>query len=331
MIFADPYFLLLIPAAAAAVWAAFLLEKKRFAPLKFPSAPGFHPSATARASAARILPYASRLLALALIVLAMARPQRVSRGEIPPTEGVDIILCIDTSTSMSALDFDPFNRLEAAKKAAREFIEKRKNDRIGIVVFSANALLQCPLTLDYESLLEFLDDVSIGMTRTDGTAIGDAIATSANHLKNSPAKSKVIALLTDGRSNTGLVSDPVLAAKAAASYGIKIYTIGTAGKGPARVPVDHPVFGRTYVMQEEDLDEGTLMAISNATSGEFFRATNYAELQNIYKRIDALEKTEFRNAPVVSYNDRYLFFLIPALLLVLGELALANTVLMRIP
>ncbi len=331
MIFVNPYFLLLIPAALAAAWIAFILDKTKTATLKFASPLELKAPRTLRTSISRILPYVTRPAAMILIALALARPQYVLQGILPPAQGVDILLCIDTSTSMRALDFNPFNRLEAAKNAAREFIEKRKNDRIGVVVFAAHALLQCPLTLDYGSLLEFLEDVSIGMTRSDGTAIGDSIGVCTNHLKDSPARSKVIILLTDGRSNTGLISDPVLAAKAAAAYGIKIYTIGTAGTGPAKIPVDHPLFGRRYRTQEEDLDAGTLMAIAATASGEFFRAKNYSELQNIYKRIDSLEKTEFKNPVALSYNDKYLFFLLPALFLILIEFVLAGTVLMKVP
>lgn len=331
MTFINPYFLLLIPAALAAAWIAFSLDKTKTAPLKFPSPLGLKAPRTLRTLISRILPYVTRPAALILIALALARPQYIFQRSLPPAQGVDILMCIDTSTSMRALDFDPFNRLEAAKKAAREFIEKRKNDRIGVVVFAAYALLQCPLTLDYGSLLEFLEDVSIGMTHSDGTAIGDAIAVCTNHLKNSPAKSKVIILLTDGRSNTGIISDPVLAAKAAAAYGIKIYTIGTAGTGPAKIPVDHPLFGRQYAMQKEDLDVGTLMAISATAAGEFFRAKNYSELQNIYKKIDSLEKTEFKDPVRLNYNDKYLFFLLPALFLIFIEFVSAGTVLMKIP
>ncbi|MFH1620242.1 MAG: VWA domain-containing protein [bacterium] len=331
MTFANPYFLLLLPLTLAAGWIAMRLDKSSRSALLFPFPSGIPAVPSLRSSAAAVFPYVSRTLVLILLVLALARPQKVSRGDMPPSEGVEILLCIDTSTSMQALDFDPYNRLEAAKKAAREFISKRTNDRIGIVVFAANALLQCPLTLDYESLLEFLDDVSMGMTRSDGTAIGDAISVATGHLKTSPAKSKVLILLTDGRSNTGVISDPVLAAKAAAAYDIRIYTIGTAGKGPARVPVNDPVFGTSYAMQPEDLDEGTLLAIASASSGEFFRATNYGELQNIYKRIDSLEKTEFKGHRITSYSDRYLLFLIPALLILMAEAVFLGTLLVRIP
>ncbi len=331
MIFANKYFLLLIPAAVTAAWLISALHKSRTAALKFPSPLDFRPKTAVRAQLFKGFACVSRPAVLILIALALARPQLISRGALPPAEGVDIILCIDTSTSMSALDFEPVNRLEAAKKAARDFILKRKDDKIGIVVFSVNALLQCPLTLDYQSLLEFLDDVYIGMTHSDGTAIGDAIAASVNHLKNSPAKSKVIILLTDGRSNSGIIADPSLAAKTAAAYGIRIYTIGTAGKGPAKIPINHPIFGQTVGTLEEDLDEGTLLAISNITSGSFFRATNYDELKNIYKKIDALEKTEFKNPAITSYNDRYLIFLLPALLLVILEFVFSSAVFIRIP
>jgi Ca-activated chloride channel family protein len=189
---------------------------------------------------------------------------------------------------------------------------------------------QGPLTLDYQALLDYLESVKLGMTNSDGTAIGDAIATAAGHLKESKASSKAIILLTDGRSNTGTISDPVLAAKAAASFGIKIYTVGTAGKGPAKTPIQTP-FGVQYVMQEEDLDEGTLMAVAKETGGEFFRATNYGELQQIYSRIDALEKTQFESATNLLYSDRYRPLVIWALVLLLLEMLFSKIIFVRLP
>jgi len=331
MIFANPYFLILIPVVWIIAGANFMFSRRLTATIRLPMPANTRLPRTYRADLSVFIKYFLRTTALSLMILALARPQKISKGAIPPAEGVDILLCLDTSSSMSALDFDPFNRLEAAKKAALDFIRRRNSDRMGIAVFSANALLQCPLTLDYDSLVEFLDEVKIGMTHSDGTAIGDAIATSVNHLKNNPAKSKVLILLTDGRSNTGVVSDPVTAAKTAASYGIKIYTIGTAGKGPAKIAFNDPVFGLTYGTINEDLDEGTLMAISAATEGEFFRATNYRELQGIYGKIDALEKTKFNGTRTLNYSDKYLSLLILAAICLLMELTAEHFLFLRVP
>lgn len=284
---------------------------------------------SARSMLFRFVPFWGRVLAIALLIFALARPQKASRGDVPPAEGIDIMLTLDTSYSMAAEDFAPYNRLEAAKAAAAAFVKKRQNDRIGITVFGGIALLTCPLTLDYQSVLETLDSAYINMTKADGTAIGDAIVTAVNHLKDSKAKSKVIILLTDGRSNTGLVTDTTLAAKTAAAYDIKIYTIGTAGKGRAQIPTGDPAQPAIYI--DEDLDEPTLREISDITGGEFYRAKNYAELQNIYARIDALEKTKFEAKTYTDYADLYDYFLAPALALLALLYLLERTYFRTVP
>lgn len=331
MNFANPWLLAIAGALIVGTLVLRGMHKNPRAMLKVPHIPGFRPPSTFYISISESVIFLLRLMALVLMAVALSRPQEVTRTVLPPTQGVDIMLVIDTSGSMRALDFEPLSRMDAAKKAAAEFIKRRNNDRIGIVVFAGAALLQCPLTLDYDSLLEFLDQVDPSMTGTDGTAIGDAIATGTNHLKSSKAKSKVMVLLTDGRSNTGIISDPALAAKAAAAYGIKIYAIGTAGKGPARAPISDPVMGTRYVMMNDDLDEETLSAVAKATGGEFYRAQNMAELQQIYSRIDSLEKTEFKSSVSISRRDQYLLFLLPAALLLLAEIFLSRTVFFRLP
>lgn len=330
MSFANPYLLLLLLPILLIV--LFPMGRKGGARLAYPKPAGLEPETTLYSSMSYALPLLLRMLALALLVVALARPQKVSREVLPPSEGVDIMLCMDTSPSMGGLDFDPYTRLEAAKKTAQEFIAKRPADRIGILVFGGVPLLQCPLTLDHASLLEYLDGVYLNMTRRDGTAIGDAIASSVAHLKNSTAKSRVIVLLTDGRTNTGSITDPTLAAKAAASYGIKIYAIGTAGKGPAKILMQDPLTGlQQYGIMPDDLDEATLLELARISNGEFFRATNYAELQNIYTRIDALEKTEYKSRLDINYEDRYLYFLLPALALLLLEYLLCTLIFVRLP
>lgn len=275
-----------------------------------------------------IAPFWGRVLAITLLIFALARPQKASRGEVPPAEGIDIMLALDTSYSMAAEDFPP-NRLEAAKQAAADFVRKRQNDRIGVTVFGGTALLACPLTLDYQSVLETLDGAYLNMTRADGTAVGDAIVTAVNHLKESKAKSKVIILLTDGRSNSGLVTDLNLAAKTAAAYDIKVYTIGTAGKGRAQISTGDPTQPVIYI--DEDLDEPTLREIAGLTGGEFYRAKNHQDLEKIYSKIDTLEKTRFEAKTYTNYADLYLYFLAPALALLALLFILERTYFRTVP
>jgi len=327
MTFQHPYFLLLLPALLLLGLAARALAAGRTASVKLPAA--LPSRETPRTILFRYLPFWGRMLALILLALALARPQKVEKGELPPTEGIDIMLCLDTSYSMAAVDFTPYNRLEAAKTAAAEFIGRRGNDRIGMVIFGGVAVLSCPLTLDYQSLLELLESTAINMTRVDGTAIGDALITSVNHLKDSKAGSKIIVLLTDGRSNVGVITDPVAAAKTAAAYGIKIYTIGTADKGPARIPTGNVI--QPYVTIDDDLDEATLMEVAARTGGEFYRAGNFFELQKIYGKIDSLEKTKFETKALVNRRDLYLLFLLPALALAALVFILEKTYLRTIP
>ncbi len=327
MIFRHPYLLALIPFILLLALAARSMGGRRLAAVKMPVA--LPAQETARTVLFRYFPFWTRVVVLILLAFALARPQKVEKENLPPTEGIDIMLCLDTSYSMSAVDFNPYNRLDAAKNAAADFIRKRANDRIGMVIFGGVAVLACPLTLDYQSVLELLDSTVINMTKVDGTAIGDAIITSVNHLKDSKAKSKIIILLTDGRSNVGVITDPVLAAKTAQAYGIKIYTIGTATKGPAQVPTGDP--SQPYITINDDLDETTLMEISEQTGGEFYRAGNFVELQKIYDRINSLEKTKFEVKTSVNYTDLYLLFLAPAILLSALVFILEKTYLRTIP
>ncbi|HAH31036.1 MAG TPA: aerotolerance regulator BatA [Elusimicrobia bacterium] len=326
MNFANPLALLLLPLLLAAMaFAGIRWEGKNIpagSPKQLPSIPTF------RTRLFSFFPFYSRAAVLILLTLALARPQKTERGQIPPAEGLDIMLTLDTSYSMAAVDLKP-SRLDAAKSAASNFVKRRAHDRLGIVVFGGTAILTCPLTLDYSSVFETLDAAYLNMSKANGTAIGDAIATAVNHLKNSKAKSRIIILLTDGRSNTGLISDPVIAAKTAAAYGIKIYTVGTAGKGKAQVPTGNPF--QPYVTIEEDLDEAPLMEIANTTGGEFYRATNDLELQRIYEKIDSLEKTKFEVKAYANYHDRYEPLLAAALILLGLTFVLEKTYLRTIP
>jgi Ca-activated chloride channel family protein len=203
------------------------------------------------------------MVAIFIFILAFARPQAGQKEEEIITEGIDIMLTLDISGSMKAEDFAPQNRLGAAKEVLKEFIKSRKNDRIGMVVFSRYSFTQCPLTLDYGVLLELLDKVDIGMIE-DGTAIGMAISNAVNRLRDSTVKSKIIILLTDGVNNAGKI-DPMTAAKAAKALGIKIYTVGAGRPGGAMYPVEDPIFGKRYVQMETEIDETLLKNIATET------------------------------------------------------------------
>ncbi len=261
---------------------------------------------------------------LALSVVALARPRTVMKGEEAHARGIDILIALDTSGSMRALDFNPKDRMTVAKEATRKFISHRQFDRIGLVAFAGVALLQCPLTLDYAALLDFLDEIDVGVTTTENTAIGTAIATAANHLKRSTAKSKVIILVTDGRSNSGEI-DPDTAAKAAASLGIRIYTIGVGIRGPSMIPVD-TAWGKQLVPIQEDLDEPVLESIARATGGRYYRADSTKEFDEIFKEIDSLEKTEIKGPTIHEYRDHYLAWLLLAMLLLCAGYGLETTI-----
>jgi len=270
-----------------------------------------------------------RALTLCLIVLAVARPQTGRSEYRTHTEGVDIMLVLDTSGSMQAEDFHPKNRLYVAREVVKQFIAGRKHDRIGLVAFAAQAVTQCPLTLDYPVLTRLVDKVDFGML-PDGTAIGVALATACNRLKNSKAKSRVVILLTDGQNNAGAI-DPLTAARVAATLGIRVYTIGVGTRGRAPMPVNDPVFGRRMVQVKVDLDEKTLTQIARATGGRYFRATNHKELATVYGEIDHMEKTKIESQTFVNYTDHYAWFALPALIVLLVELVLAQTVLREVP
>jgi len=266
---------------------------------------------------------------VALLILAMARPQAGEKGEEILTEGVDIILGLDVSSSMKAEDFKPKNRLHVAKGVVADFVKGRKNDRLGMVVFAAKSFTQCPLTLDYGILLNFLDQIDIGMIE-DGTAIGMALATCVNRLRDSEAKSKVVILLTDGINNRGEI-DPITAAKAAKAIGVKIYTIGAGKQGSALYPVDDPIFGQRYVRMPVEIDEETLREIARLTGGRYYRATDGKALAAIYEEIGEMEKTEIKTREYIRYTELFWFFLLPAMILLGGEIVLANTRFRKIP
>lgn len=273
-----------------------------------------------------------RCLALVLLIIALARPQSGTKASEVLTEGIDIMLCLDTSGSMQALDFKwkdkRHNRLEVVKNVVSDFIKGRTNDRIGMVVFGEEAFTQCPLTLDYGVLLNFLDQVEIGMAG-DSTAIGSALGTCVNRLKERESKSKVIILLTDGRNNAGSLS-PQTAAEIADTYAIKTYTVGVGTAGEVPFLVD-TLFGKKYMYQRVDLDEETLKEIATITGGSYFKATNTEALEEIYKKIDKLEKTKVEVKEYMEYEELFGWFLLSALLCTLIEVILRNTRFRKIP
>ncbi|MFC1554256.1 VWA domain-containing protein [candidate division KSB1 bacterium] len=270
-----------------------------------------------------------RMLVLTLVVLGLARPQSSFKGQNVHTEGVDIVLAMDVSTSMRAVDFEPKDRLGAAKVVAADFIKGRTNDRIGMVIFAGRSYTQCPLTLDYGILLSFLDQIETGMVE-DGTAIGMAIATAVNRLRESKAKSKVLILLTDGRNNKGEL-DPLTASNLAEAMEIKIYTIGMGKRGTAMYPFNDPIFGSRLVPVQVDIDEDILTQIANNTSGKYFRATDEQKLEEIFKEISEMEKTKIEIEEYTRYTELFVWFIIPAFLFFILEIVLTNTIFRKIP
>jgi Ca-activated chloride channel homolog len=275
----------------------------------------------------RHLPFILRLLALALFIVALARPQSFTSGENVYSEGIDIAMVLDISSSMLAEDFSP-NRLEASKTVINNFISDRLSDRIGLVVFSREAFTQCPLTIDYNVLNELLREVKSGMIE-DGTAIGNAIANGVNRLKESTSKSKIIILVTDGVNNAGEVN-PLSAAEIAKKFGVRVYTIGVGTLGEAPYPVK-TAFGTRYQMVPVEIDEALLKKIAAETNGKYYRAVNNKKLEEIYKEIDALEKTKVEVTSYRSAKELFYSWLGAGFLLLLFEVGIAKTLLRRIP
>jgi len=267
------------------------------------------------------------------LIIALARPQKGLDESRIRTEAVDIVLLVDVSTSMRAEDlsgrFAHMNRLDAAKKVIRTFIENRPDDRIGMVAFAAMPYTVSPLTLDHGWLIRRMEDLKTGMLE-DGTAIGDAIASAVNRLRDSVAKSKVVILLTDGMSNQGVLS-PENAAQAAKAMDIKVYTIGAGTTGIVRVPVDDPFGGRQYIRQRSEIDEATLRRIAKITEAQYFRATSLESLEKVYKEIDEMEKTEINVDQYTRFEERFMPWLLMGLIFLGLEKLLTLTRLGRLP
>ncbi len=328
--FNDPEFLFLILVIPIIVWhyvrnqGSARVRFSSIAPLKKLKRPG---SVYLRHSLIIM-----RCLALTLLIAGLARPQSGRKNIEVLTQGVDIVLCLDSSGSMGAMDFtcekERCPRLTVVKEVVEDFLQKRKNDRIGAVVFGNQAFTLCPLTLDYGVLLSFLKRVEIGMAG-DTTALGSALATSVKRLKDVDSKSRVVILLTDGRNNAGRIS-PETAADIARTYNVKVYTIGvgTEGKAPFLVKT---FFGNHYVWRDVDLDEASLRMIADKTGGEYFRANNTDALEKIYTEIDAMEKTEAKVTEYTEYEELFFWFAFPGLFLVVTEIILLNTRFRKIP
>lgn len=314
--FASPWWLLLLPGIVAWLWW------RRY---RHPDAILFSRVDVLREGpgrgrwAARAL-LTLRIIALVAGTLALARPRTGARTEQIAGDGISIVLVVDLSSSMLAEDFQPQNRLEVAKDKIKQFVLARSTDAIGVVSFSGEALTQVPLTVDYPVVLAAVDNLQSGQLE-DGTAIGTAIATAANRLRHAPGRSKVMILLTDGVNNRGSI-DPRTAAQAAASLGIRIYTIGVGSEGMAPVPVGRGVFGLRYENRRVEIDEPLLTDIAQWSEGRYFRARDGAALQRIYEQIDRLERVPVRAARYMRYHELYVYPLSVALAALVLELAL---------
>ncbi|MSQ45528.1 MAG: VWA domain-containing protein [Ignavibacteria bacterium] len=327
MYFVNKYFLLLLLIIPILVYWYFVYKKKSINVIQYPTLQTIQNIKVSIREKLQDLPFILRTLSILFVILALARPQSTFKSEVVKTEGIDIILAIDISSSMLAEDLKP-NRIESAKKVLQQFISQRKNDRIGLVVFSGVSFTQCPLTIDYSILLNAIQNLKNGIIE-DGTAIGLGIANSVNRLKESKAKSKVIILLTDGVNNRGEI-DPLTAAEISLEYGIKIYTIATGTYGTAPYPFETP-FGRQYQMVPVEIDEKTLQQVSKRTGGKYYRATDNSSLRKIYSEIDKLEKSKI---DIRSYRRHKELFHIPlaiGLILLFIEITLSQTWFRRIP
>jgi Ca-activated chloride channel family protein len=324
--FVNPeYFYLLIIPLVYSIWF-FIKNKSVDAKIIFSDISAINKEKTTKVFL-RNLPNILKIIASIFLILAIARPQSSTNWEESTTEGIDIILSMDISGSMLAEDLKP-NRLEASKNVAIDFISKRKNDRVGLVIFSGESFTQCPLTTDHSVLTNLFKDVKSGMVE-DGTAIGMGLATAVNRLKNSDAKSRVIILLTDGVNNKGLVA-PFTAAEIAKEFGIRVYTIGVGTEGFAPYPFQTP-FGIQYQDVEVKIDEKTLQDIATVTDGKYFRATNNNKLKEIYKDIDKLEKSKIEVTEFHKKSEEFLKFAFISLICLLTSFILKITYLKQIP
>ena len=327
--FATPWALALLPLAAVAAWVFARRQSRWDARLPLPRVSLAAPIGTSVWTRVERMRPVVRGAILGLAIVALARPQSGARQETVFSEGVDIVIALDISGSMRCEDFKPRNRLEVARDTVAAFVDGRPSDRLGLVAFSAIATTRCPPTIDHEMLRQLLDGVDFTPPEEDGTAIGLGLATAVNRLRTSPAKSKVVVLVTDGRNNRGQLG-PEDAAAAAKALGVRVYTVGVGTEGEAPYPIETP-FGRRYQMVRQDLDEDLLRRIAVTTDGRYFRATDGEGLKRVFATIDSLEKVRIESHVRVLYTEKFPLVLLPAVVLLLGEGALAATRLRRIP
>jgi Ca-activated chloride channel family protein len=334
MTFKNPYFLYLLILAAPMLWLYVWRERRRRVTLAFSDLSIIKKLPESPYKRLRHILPAMRIAGFCFLVAALARPQKQHTEVEVTTEGVDIMLILDISESMKALDFKPDDRLAVAKREIKNFVAKRESDRMGLVLFAARAFTRCPLTSDYGVLIQMIDAADY-TDFSNQTAIGTALATAANRLKDSPAKSKVIVLLTDGANNAGDIP-PQTAAKAAGELDIKIYAIGVGKEGQVPFPVEtvNPHTGRKtqrIQMMQSDINEKELSDIARLTGGAFFRAQNPESLKKIYEDIDNMEKTEIKSISHISYSEYFYKWLWFGFIILAAEMLLQNTVFRRIP
>ena len=310
MEFAQPYYLFLLFLLPLLLLWYFKKGQNQEATLRFSNLDLFPEQIKKSGRMKNLIFIFNRIIIMMLIIMALARPRFVDTVQETKTEIIDILLVIDQAGSMLAQDFKP-NRLEAAKDVAKAFIKDREGDRLGLIGFAGESYIQCPLTRDMDVLLAFTDQIEIIDKEHDGTAIGMAIANAINRLRDSEAESKTIILLSDGSNNQGEL-DPVTAADLAAKFGIKIYTVAAGTRGLAPYPVTD-AWGRQVIQKVQvDVDEESLQEIAEITNGRFFRATDNQSLKEIYREIDALERTEIEVTEYQNYTELYSWFTIPA-------------------
>jgi Ca-activated chloride channel family protein len=322
--FGDPLFLSLLLAIPGLVYVYVRRRRHRSGAIRYSDVESLKKADVRQTGRNRHVLFVLRVFALAALILAFSRPQTGVTSETVSAEGIDIILAIDVSSSMLAEDLEP-NRLEAAKAVAVEFVQGRRNDRIGLVIFSAEAFTQVPLTLDYSVVTDLIGQMEVGMIE-DGTAVGMGLATAIKRLQASDAESQVVILLTDGRNNTGEIG-PITAGQMAQALGLRVYTVGAGGQGMARMPIG----GGRYANVEVDIDEASLQEVAETTGGRYFRATDRQGLSQVYEEIDALETTEIEVDNFTSYGELFHYPLAAGLLLLLLEVGLGQTVLRTLP
>lgn len=322
----QPWFFLLFLTIPILIWLKYRKGSRAAAALRISTLNGVNNKGSWK-SGFRNIPFWLRLFALSAIIVALARPQEKFDRTKREGQGIDIVLCIDVSGSMTAQDFAP-NRMEAAKKVAIDFVNHRPDDRIGVVIFAGESFTQCPLTTDHYVLVSQIQQIRNGLLE-DGTAIGSGLATSVDRLRSSKSKSKVVILLTDGVNNGGLI-DPSTAAEIAKTYNVKVYTIGVGSSGYAPIAESTPL-GTITQPQKVSLDEKLLMNIANGTGGKYFRATDNQSLEKIYSDINKLEKSKVQITTFHLFSEKFYPFVFLAMALLLLEGILRYTVFKKFP